>query len=363
MVEPSVKTHILEKRENNEVEWTQLKILEKAYVRQEVETENGKEAESASLSVGEKIWIHKSHSASVSADWLTSLNEVKSLEASLGTKNLSKKITRLRQLSHGKDLPFDLVIGTKAGNKYLNDLESEPNKWSLFNDFAGLHVPAGEIVDLHHLLVCLDARQRNVRKVSYHGVPVGKSWSAATWAGDLGAAATDMRLRVDENWESERSHSSLGERVSHYLSSRMPSPDLWGDIDGWSVPHRKKARSVGEVIFNMYKQPYLSKAKVRSENRRQALEEFLRHNGFEFYVDDKTKARSILRRQRKAVKRLASEIFVFSRIWLLYRKRYGAIFHYDSREEKRISIILASIFTDLLEVESRALNCDTRLIS
>ena len=207
------------------------------------------------------------------------------------------RITHLRQMCHDKDLPFDDVIGVPKGTEYANTRPFKRGELELLRDSQQVRMPDGRVVDVYHLLVGLDVlpRKDENRSISlFPGVNrnVGQNYSAATWSGDIGAAAADAALSQDTSWEKQNPNASESEKVERYYSTRVADADLYGDIDAWAITDLQHAAtgaptSIDGLLNEFYGGPVVaSQAGVGTgmhvEKRRTAVEQFLRHYGFGF---------------------------------------------------------------------------------
>ncbi|UWQ84653.1 hypothetical protein [Leisingera caerulea] len=362
LVEPSVTARITEKRMADEVPWVRSRVLEAGKLRN---LDGAAGGEAKKLTRDTVFWSHSGQKSSISAGWSEATASIREKERATGKGNLRTKITALRQMSHQRALDFDHVIGAQKGETYLGEAVTDNDGLSVFDDYMGIRSPAGEVIDLNHLLVCIDARGRKERNVSYYSLPIGKSWSAATWAGDIGAGVTDARLKTDEHWESFLAIRGRDERVSHYFSSRVPLSDIWGNVDGWAFFAEGKGLGFVEGLNKLYGSRVLSQSKVHSANRKFALEKFLRHYRFDYSPPEDRKKRGLLRSQRKPRRHMIHQVLLFARIWVFFRLKsdFGLPFKIlNGGSSERIAGRMVDVFLEILEAECRSLGCDTRTI-
>lgn len=263
--------------------------------------------------------------------WELFMRQLWSFDAAYADKSLKERVTILRQMAHAKNLPFDDVIGSGSGDMYVDTRPDMGGLFQLLKDSGRVQIPTGEVVDIYHAIVGMDVLYRPIEDHSIsqfgYSVEVGQNYSAATWAGDIGAAAVDAALAVDEQWEG-RNTSGLsgvelnGARLSHYFDTRAPEADLWGNIDAWgmagSVANAPAPTTVTALMLNYYGQP-TDQGDTAADGRfagkrKQALTAFLKHYG----------ARSIETLPTDILPVLREQISIFANTWDLYRRGVGA---------------------------------------
>jgi hypothetical protein len=125
-------------------------------------------------------------------------------EAKKNSKQITvyERITKLRQMSHEDDLPFDDVIGTEKGRLYLNKRYTTNDYWQLLKDFQGMELN-NELIDVYHLFVGLDVLQneRMRETTSFYFNDIGSNYSAATWSGDIGAGVADRYIELMKDYK------------------------------------------------------------------------------------------------------------------------------------------------------------------
>lgn len=197
-------------------------------------------------------------------------------------KTIQEKVTMLRQMAHASNLPFDQVIGTGTGSYYEDNRPNLTHFYQILKEGKAVQTPNGEIVDIYHFIVGLDAyqsgRRRDVTPVSQYGLTlnpdIGKSDAAATWAGDIGAAAADCMLAQSSEYEGHlraTSRSNESERIAYYYRSRAPMADLLGDIDAWGAYESVEdgsAVTITEVVRNYYGAQALGGGAFQAKRRR-----------------------------------------------------------------------------------------------
>ena len=229
--------------------------------------------------------------------WDVFMSQLHAFDIFTYDKSLSEKITLLRQMAHPEALPFDEVIGTDAGNFYEDDRNDSHALFQLMKEGKAIQTPNGEVIDIYHFIVGLDAypeaRQHEKASVTkyllFGNGDVGISDAAATWSGDLGAAAADCLLEssgeVEKHLDSEAGkgkEAADSDRLDYYYRSRAPEADLLGDIDAWGamqdVDVDSPALSVTEVINNYYGAQRRGKGAFQN-NRKEAFTKFMARYG------------------------------------------------------------------------------------
>jgi hypothetical protein len=269
--------------------------------------------------------------------------------------DLSQRITKLRQMCHNSDLPFDSVIGVGAGTQYLNTRGFVRREWQILRDSQVVRMPDGGQVDVYHLLVGLDVLPRRVERQTYSLFEVGQNYSVATWSGDIGAGVADAVIRQDADWEramipagtSNEEQTRL--RTEHYYTSRAPEADLLGDIDAWGIDAMRSEAgaptTIGELLANFYGTPAAAPGSGGGQvtpRRRAAIEHFLRHYGFN--------TASSLCAQTGPRDRMQQQIEIFARMWILNRQHVWS----DTSGIPPLARAMTDRFLDWLEALARA---------
>lgn len=303
---------------------------------------------------GDTAWITSEAVAGV-ASWTLFLEQLSLFELRHQDLSVRERITKLRQMSHPSDLPFDSVIGTEAGSVYGDDRSYVQSEWQLMKDYQRVLTPAGRVVDIYHVLVGLDVLPSDRREeqgtvtlmnvnppfMSNYRVEmsVGPNYSAATWAGDIGAAVADAFLQQDDVWEREEGitddygSDAVEKRVDHYFSKRAGDADLLADVDAWQIatsldPPRNTPRTVVGLLREYYenvtaRQPewaatspllWSGGGSFQPSGRRNAIERFLEHYGFDFVEDLPSQA---------AADTIQQQIETFAEVWLRNRRGIG----------------------------------------
>jgi peptidoglycan hydrolase-like protein with peptidoglycan-binding domain len=262
------------------------------------------------------------------ADYEMFLNQLRAFEAVYSDLTVKERITKLRQMSHTKDFDFDAVIGTEAGDQYLDDRPYVNSHYQLFMDYQGVLLPNGEVVDMYHFIVGLDALQpgRTVEHRAYfsYGIfgssDIGSSYAAATWSGDIGAAVGDALVKKDSEYEkNEEYEDGSYEQLDHYYNARAQESDLLGDIDAWAGAYHlltSDPTSIEDIVQKTYgRNIERDSVKTTSANRALGLTLFLKNYGFN--------TESELSTQTAATELITDQISKFANIWLYNRRTLG----------------------------------------
>jgi len=261
----------------------------------------------------------------IAAPWDFFRFQLKSFERAESALGLNQRITTLRQMSHDKDIPFDRVIGTKPGTLYLDGRKFDPRHWQILMDYQSIRTPDGRVIDLHHLIVGLDVRHRSEKTVSFLNMHVGKNWSASTWAGDLGAGATDMEVKASPEWEARHQKADARRRAEYYFKTRAGPRDLLGDIDIWGIHSLRsnKLKTIDDLLATYYTHTLAESVGTVTSARKDAIERFLGHYGFHYDPAADYLNYPVLVKQRKARDLVRHEIAAFARIWKFRAKPLG----------------------------------------
>jgi hypothetical protein len=248
---------------------------------------------------------------------------LKDLELENSQPSLDATVTRLRQLSHEKGLPFDKVIDTSEGKKYIDSINEIETTWQLYKDYSAFLAKDNRIIDFHHLIVGLDVIHRHERMVSYYGINIGTNWAAATWSGDIGAGIADKGLFIDSNWEERSKRSSIA-RNAHYMSLRASSWDLLADIDTWYFKNlgQLKGKTLLQKLSSYYLNTTDGVIRPLMAYRKDAIRRFVTHYGFveksQKYQENDANFPSFINK-KEAMKRVKEELRSFADIWHKYR--------------------------------------------
>lgn len=308
---------VLGKRSADNHLWFKIRILTTLSVRK-----SGKDIE---LAAGTQAWVAEGGLDLVAAPWSVFRAHLAAWESEYAQLSLRDRITTLRRLTHSKDFPFDSVIGASNGTAFEEDRPPDDTQWQIAKDYKAFRAPDGRLVDIHHLLVGIDALQRSESYPVVSTVPVGSSWAAATWGGDIGSAVADMHLRTDTNWESRNPRASNSDRVEHYYYSRAADWDLLADIDAWQLDVIRRSGQYDTIDFvaaSYYEKVIDGQLRALTSDRGLAIGRFLRHYGFQYDVEVDYANYPVLTGQKDGVKRVLYELSTFARIWILQRNPY-----------------------------------------
>ncbi len=252
--------------------------------------------------------------------------------------SLDERITKLRQMSHKKDLPFDSVIGVSSGTEYLDTRAFDRSKWQILEgSLQVVRTPDGNKVDMYHLLVGLDVLPRKVENQTQYALPIGQNYSAATWAGDIGAAAGDAFLGEDETWEKEKKipgkndparEKHLAALQERYYTTRAPESDLMGNIDMGVDEMRtdKKLDTIAKLLTAFYGDPISyppQSPDLAPAKRQNAIERFLKHYGFNTTTSLATQPASYS---------FKIHILLFANSWITNRRYYPLLSIYSAKD-------------------------------
>lgn len=274
--------------------------------------------------------------------WDALITQLEHFDVMTYDKDIKEKITLLRQMAHGSDLPFDQVIGTDSGDYYEDDRPNLVGFYQLLKEGKAVKTPNGEIIDIYHFIVGLDAYQSSRRrdKTPYNAIgglieanpDIGASDAAATWAGDIGAGVADCLLSQSAEYEKYLTDNKKGsetERINYYYRSRAPESDLLADIDAWGAYEEVDngtAVTVTEVVRNYYGAQKAGAGAFKAK-RRKSLDGFFARYGLTqvggtYYTTDNLKL-------------VHSQILKFAIVWL--QMRTGLSFPFKSFDMEKWS--------------------------
>jgi hypothetical protein len=273
------------------------------------------------LKVGTTCWIIGS-GVIAATSWKSFIGQLRDFEQNHSQLPLNKRITKLRQWAHDSNLPFDSIIGTPGGTEYLDTRDFNKDKWQLLKDAQIVRMPDGKRVDVYHLIVGLDVLHQRVEDQTYLKISVGPNYSAALFAGDLGAAVSDAYVGKDADWESKQSIPPPGDKkrldwkdkiVDRYYSTRAPESDLLGDIDAWGIDESRSNEHLDSIekLLTAY---YAPSAKPSSGGK--AAPKTRRRSGVEaFYRGYGLNTAAPLDTQTPALKVMSGHVYKFAVIW------------------------------------------------
>jgi hypothetical protein len=281
------------------------------------------------LPAGTRCWVNESGVVNT-AEWGLFRRELRDFEAANKSLNLDARITMLRQMGQPSDLPFDYIIGTAKGKLYFENHPFVKDEWQILRDYQKVRMPDGRDIDIYHLFVGLDVLTKKKRSVTFFTIDLGPNYSAATWAGDIGAGAADATISklaktFRDCWANLNPNATDNERLEHYYNTRAPESDLLGDIDVWGVHALRggKMDTIEKLLTAYYEDIYDGSQRVLTTKRKNAIEWFLSQYGFKY---DQTRdlakwPSALLDQQRVAMRRaefsVEHHINQFALIWML----------------------------------------------
>ena len=287
----------------------------------------------AQFPAGTKAWIAGQALTPVMS-WDMFRAQLAAWETANSSLSLDQRITRLRQMSHKADLPFDDVIGTSSGpsGTYLDQRPYKPEDWDILVDSQMVRMPDGKVIEVQHLLVGLDVLPKAKEDLSFHHwgfkVHVGQNYSAATWAGDVGAGAADAAIRFDKEWEAHNPSATRADRTKRYYTTRLPLAELTADIDAWGIDDARKSPGAPATIEGLLLDYYGGTTLVRdagtkgpsapthTPKRKAGIERFLRHY---FLVYGARSGGVPFKQQTSARDLMRDQIVLFGKAWLEFR--------------------------------------------
>jgi hypothetical protein len=291
------------------------------------------------LSAGTPCWVYEK-GVSITADWGLFKGQLREFESANKNLNLDARITILRQMGHPSDLPFDKIIGTSKGKLYYENHPFIKDEWQMLKDYQKVRMPDGRDIDVYHLFVGLDVLTKKTRSVPFFTIDLGPNYSAATWAGDIGAGAADATISKLEpifrdDWAKLNPNTTDSERLEHYYNTRAPESDLLGDIDAWGVHALRvgKMDTIEKLLTSYYEYVYDGAQRVLTTRRKDAIEWFLIQYGFKYRenVHLSQWPSALLNQQRVAMRRadfsVEYHINQFALIWML-RKIWSKVPNY-----------------------------------
>lgn len=314
----------------------------------------------AVLPANSEGWVINSGVAA-NVPWALFLRQLRAFGAANHSLSVGERITVLRQMSHGSDLPFDSIIGTDAGNQYLDTRSFSHGSWSILeNSLQAVRMPDGSLVDVYHLMVGLDVlpASRRVENDTYWNFDIGQNYAAATWSGDIGAGAADAFLATSQEWETRNGITAANRNttanrariIDYYYNSRAPETDLTGDLDAWGVQTMRDSgapvTSVEQLLTSFYA-PTGGAAQVMS-NRRAGIEAFYRNYGFHTGA-------GWTGQPSGTFFRFSQQIQLFAKMWVRNRASTGTILTYDETAlYSNYSLHMAIRFFEWLDQQAAA---------
>lgn len=257
--------------------------------------------------------------------WITFKDQLCEFEKEFESLSLMERITKLRQMSHNEDLPFDSVIGTPAGSVYLDSRPFLKDEWQVLKDAQIVQMPDGRPVDVYHLLVGLDvlSSQHKVDNQTYLFHSIGPNYSAALYAGDIGAGAADAWIGKDDTWEAKNNipgpddpdrPTRMNDIIDRYYGTRAPESDLLADIDSFGVSeihNDGKNDSILKILTAYYEGEPSGESNVevspKKPKRKSAIENF--------YKVYSLKGDSPIVSQNVGLSKIYGDILKFAEVW------------------------------------------------
>jgi hypothetical protein len=286
---------------------------------------------------GVELWVGQAAMAMIAMPWDHFLGLLADFELQFAGDGVLSRLSRLRQMAEEPDVPGNDVVG--YGHHIqpqinISDRVPDPDRWSLLLETKQVALPDGEVLDIHHFLLGVDALiddgRRGENRVVYHWLDalhqaplrIGESYSSVTWSGDLGGAVAEMVRHSAAEWEAATVRQP-DEILDFYFRTKAPDFDLLGDIDAWGaftlMPHRDgrvvdrpPARSLTDLVTWVYgpagpltPEHVASRALYREKGVRQLLY----HYGF-------TDASALIM-QVVAVDNMQAQVDIFAPTWFL----------------------------------------------
>jgi hypothetical protein len=199
--------------------------------------------------------------------------------------------------------------------------------------------------------------RKSEEQVLWAGIDIGTNYAAATWSGDIGAAAAEATLKVSKGWEDANPKATEEERIKFYYNTRAPEWDLLADIDAWGIHALRLGQlagdlnSIDKLLAFYYQHTHQGGLRRLTTQRKKALERFLRHYGFKYHYERHIQDYPALEKQDRPSQRIRAEIGKFGKIWMLRRKP-ELITREDPRAkapESSYVTVMALLFTRWLE--------------
>jgi hypothetical protein len=227
----------------------------------------------------------------------------------------------------------------------LADRSPDPDRWSIVYEAKQVELPDGEIVDIHHFLLGVEGRVDDGRRSDNRTVkadlnslplpdwvptlpagiklpvslPIGESYSALTWSGDVAGGVADLVRHESDAWEEETAPNTSIDLLHFYFRTRAPDMDLLADIDAWGAAHHlptgkpnevMKVESLTELVTRVYGPagPLTQEHSfARNATRAGGVREMLIHYGFTSATD--------LNLQPVPVAAMIAQVKIFAPTW------------------------------------------------
>ena len=281
------------------------------------------------------------------------IEQIRAFDKLHSEDSVASRVTLLRQMAQPGNLPFDTVIGSSAGSIHLENRAKLSHRYQLLADAQAVEVPDGSVVDMAHLFVGIDALQpghaREQSSITKYGLTfeLGKSYAAATWAGDVGAAAADAAVGKDQDWEASHSADTASVRT-HYFETRAPDGDLLGDIDAWGMYDEvDEQSSVADLLEGYYGRAGRDGAETVSASRKRAFARFLGASGF-------TSGENLKGQHPRGM--FVGQILAFGLVWLLKNYAQSAEAYIQALRDRGFFGNAQVLTGDLVEMLGWAMN-------
>ena len=315
--------------------------------------------------------------------WEWFIHDLKRWEELNTHLNFNDKITILRQLTHSSNVKlFDQVIGVGEElkkeirfdlKKYQSPIYLDGLKFSeefiMFQDFQRVNLK-GTFIDIHHFLVGMNIfSSGKINEVNNPFVltiklifdyTLGSRYSAATWAGDIGAAVIDCLLGFKihyflsknphlwpKDYNSDKGepdpayvtansyddHMVEDEFIAYYYESRVPEADLVGDILPWALKDaiaNAKPKTKLHELLKKFGEDYDDGVLTAAKNQ---FNEY-----YKKALGDKKED------QNELDKLLIQEINYFAKVWFPFRQQSAAIIGISESNSKKIHYLTEKMY-------------------
>jgi hypothetical protein len=328
-------------------------------------------------------WVGVDALAMIAIPWTYFLGQVDDFEREFASDDVSTRLSRLRQMGEGSDVPGNDAVGaghSVQGQVNVEQRSFDPSRWSNFFETKQVQLSDGEVIDAHHFLLGVesqidDGRRDDDRTLDLWGplnLRIGESYSAATWSGDVGAAAADQVRHEKEFWEQAHPND---DQAAFYFRTEAPSFDLLADVDAWGAAELMPGQATGpedgpvsslyDLLTRAYGPPG-AWTPVHDERRHavrsRGLGQILGHYGFADRVG--------LNLDLVASARVEEQVRIFSEAWftvqaakaLLEGEVGEASPQPNAGERVELATLSASMTTTFLDwLEARATEYDTTI--
>lgn len=313
---------------------------------------------------GKQAWIAEIGIDFLVATWDRFRNDVYRFEFANSQLSLQERITLFRQITSKDDLPVDHVLGAAKGKVYRNTLPFVADRWQLSRDYIVVEAPDGRWVEIGHIAAGMDALWRPEKTALINDDSVGTTWSAVTWAGDVGSAAGDATARtLKASWERWHPKATDVERIEFYMQVQAPEHELLGDIDAWGIIDLmqgvSEANTIDKVLALYYTELSTGSLRTLTRRRADALTRLLKHYGFSYHASTDFAKFPVLPAQRKPVQIAMSHVYRFARMMFWYRYPYVLLSNDPAAKEPRHVLPATQLFLFWLEQTAAEHGVDT----